>query len=351
MNFYKKTPQIKVEKIEDIKQNDDILNSSNFDIDELIKTNEKNNQEKEKTDEKETITAKFDDNIDSAMMVKTNNFKFLNEIGKIAIIILLISLFSLFGMISPIDSNSMINLGSYSFCLDLITWGTVIFLGITLASQLCFFLFNPSKETPKFKKTSSLVYYVILIACGIAGFDLLLCLFNQSNYANLPVWISFYLASVIALFYDYIITKLFAYDKISDKNMFWEIVRFALVGIIASVFDFATTYGMRLLLASSSLSETIITIIAVTMGFIVGVIVNYLCSVYMVYKASTKSNAKTWYGMLLFVVLSAFGLIIGIGLEALFYDYLKWTYILVFIIRTLVVMIWNYISRKLFIFK
>ena len=36
MNFYKKTPQIKVEKIEDIKQNDDILNSSNFDIDELI---------------------------------------------------------------------------------------------------------------------------------------------------------------------------------------------------------------------------------------------------------------------------------------------------------------------------
>ena len=135
MNFYKKTPQIKVEKIEDIKQNDDILNSSNFDIDELIKTNEKNNQRKEKTDEKEIITAKFDDNIDSAMMVKSNNFKLISEIGKIAIIILLISLLSLFGMISPIDSNSMINLGSYSFCLDLITWGTVIFLGITLASQ------------------------------------------------------------------------------------------------------------------------------------------------------------------------------------------------------------------------
>lgn len=151
MNFYKKTPQIKVEKVEDIKQNDDILNSSNFDIDELIKTNEKNNQEKEKTDEKEIITAKFDDNIDSAMMVKPNNFKLINEIGKIAIIILLISLFSLFGMISPIDSNSMINLGSYSFCLDLITWGTVIFLGITLASQLCFFLFNPPKETPNLK--------------------------------------------------------------------------------------------------------------------------------------------------------------------------------------------------------
>lgn len=152
MNFYKKTPQIKVEKVEDIKQNDDILNSSNFDIDELIKTNEKNNQGKEKTDEKEIITAKFDDDIDSAMMVKSNNFKLLNEIGKIAIIILLISLFSLFGMISPIDPNSMINLGSYSFCLDLITWGTVIFLGITLASQLCFFLFNPSKETPNLKR-------------------------------------------------------------------------------------------------------------------------------------------------------------------------------------------------------
>ena len=64
------------------------MNSSKFDIDELIKTNEKNNQRKEKTDEKEIITTKFDENIDSAMMVKSNNFKLKSEIGKIAIIIL-----------------------------------------------------------------------------------------------------------------------------------------------------------------------------------------------------------------------------------------------------------------------
>lgn len=269
----------------------------------------------------------------------------------VLIMTFVLSALCMLGNLFKIDPKNLLNVGDYGFYIDLITWGSVVFIGVTLISQLLFFLINPSNEVPHFKKVSSLVYHLILTLCGVAGFDLLVCLLHQDNYANLPLWVSLWIGGFIALIYDYFILKLFAYDKVSDKGVVWEIVRFALVGVIAAVFDFATTYGTRLVLGKVELSDTLVTVIAVTMGFVVGVIVNYLCSVHMVYKASKKSNARTWYGALLFVALSAVGLGIGIGLEALLYDLLKWTYVLVFILRTLVVMVWNYITRKIFIFR
>lgn len=342
MKFYKKT--LKVVSEEELKKKDNLKSDEESSLDILL--NEKNYLNVEEI--KNTTETKIEDKEEEVEVKKINPLK---EIAIVCVDILLLSLFTLLGLLYKYDFDSMFTFGSYSFNKDLLTWGTVLFIGITLVSQFIYFVTIPTTNPPKFKKVSSLIFYIILLFCGIAGFDVLLCIFNQSNYASLPLWASYYLAGVIALLYDYFIVKLFAYDKMSDKKVFWEIVRFALVGVIASVFDFATTYAFRIFLVKTSLSSTIITVIAVTMGFVVGVIVNYLCSVFMVYKASTKSNAKKWYGIILFVVLSAVGLAIGIGLEALFYDYLKWTYILVFIIRTLIVMIWNYISRKIFIFK
>lgn len=278
---------------------------------------------------------------------KTRNF--LWEIGLAIGWVFILSLLSLFGIRAPYDPERILTLGSYQLNKDLLLWGCIIFLAITLISQLVLFVINPPGTKPQFKKFSSLIYDFILILAGIGGFAVLLSIFV--TYAKFPIWLSYYLSSLIALTYDYFITKLFAYEKISDKSIFWEIIRFALVGVIASVFDFSITFTTRILLNNNGLNQTLITFIAVTLGFIIGVIVNYLCSIYMVYKASKKSYAKKWYGVVIFVALSAVGLFIGIGLESLFYDLLHLTYIAVFIIRTVVVMIWNYLSRKLIIFR
>lgn len=304
------------------------------------------NPEEESAD----IVEEVDEEKDDKREIGSNNSN-RNEWILMTVLSFVLSALSLLVILFGIDKSNVLSFGEYGFYLDILTWGSVVFIGVTAISQFCFFLFNPSGETPRFKKFSSLIFYIILILCGIAGFDLIVCLLYQENYGGLPLWISLWIGGFVAIVYDYFILKLFAYDKLSDKNIFWEIVRFALVGVIAAVFDFSTTYGTRMLLGGMKISDTIETVIAVTMGFIVGVIVNYLCSVHMVYKASKKSNAKTWHGVIFFVLLSAVGLGIGIGLEALFYDVLKWTYVLVFIIRTLVVMVWNYLTRKLFIFK
>ena len=169
-------------------------------------------------------------------------------------------------------------------------------------------------------------------------------------YLNLGKGLSFFISTSITLIYVYIMFKLYFQNKVDSKKIIWELVRFALVGIIAALFDFSTVSLMRFAVLKNVSNNTLVTIVAVTCGFIVGVIVNYLCSIFMVYKTGVN-NSKTLKGAALFVGLSAAGLLIGIGLEAIFYDWLKLPYPAVFVIRTLVVLVWNYVTRKLFIFK
>ncbi len=98
--------------------------------------------------------------------------------------------------------------------------------------------------------------------------------------------------------------------------------------------------------------------ISTGMGFIVGVVINYLMSTYMVYKNAKSNTSKSIKGMVLFFVLALIGLFIGIGIQYLFYDLLNlkkgitfFSYPVCFVLRTLIVMVYNYISRKLLIYR
>lgn len=168
-----------------------------------------------------------------------------------------------------------------------------------------------------------------------------------------------------------------AYFIPPKKKLTGEIIRFLVVGVVATVVDYGI-YSLMGWLAFGGLSDAsswIETAICTTLGFIAGVIVNYLLSVFWVYKDVEKSfqkkSAKT---IIAFIVYSLIGLIIGIlimegfnaiGLNCLQVDINHWmdgiftndwsfiTFIwftLFFGIKTLIVMIWNYLSRKILIF-
>lgn len=263
--------------------------------------------------------------------------------------VLLFASLCLFGFLAPYDPSATVNFGSYALNTSILTWGTVIFLPVSFLALIGFFAINPPREVPRFSSVSSLVYEVVFVLAGVFGFDVLLTVFAQ--FWRIPIGASYYLAGALALSYDAVITMLFAYRRIEDERILWEIVRFALVGVVAGVFDFSTTYGTRTIFSASSLPDWAITSLAVTAGFAIGVLVNYLCSVHVVYRATKKNDARTWHGIVLFVALSALGLGIGIGLEWVFYDYLRWEYVAVFAGRTLAVMVWNYLTRKLFLFR
>lgn len=141
-----------------------------------------------------------------------------------------------------------------------------------------------------------------------------------------------------------------------------EMVRFLLVGGGATIVDFLTMslvlWAMQPAIYPDFLSvffggtqepSTLATVIGTGCGFLVGLAFNYIFSVLFVYKE--KGNSKTMGGFLLFALLSAGGLAIHLLGMYLGYDLLHINEWIVKIVLTAVVLVYNYITRKLLIFR
>lgn len=270
------------------------------------------------------------------------------EIIKICLTIIIISIVScFFSFLISLDFNETLIFGEFKLVKGSLLPSFIIGLGSNLLFYLIILPLHFIDERINTNKIK-LIFMIILSLLGILAYVFITSILVSYK---LSLLISLLIASLIELTYIYFIVKLYLYNHIEDKSPFYEIIRFALVGVIASLFDFATCYIFQYYILVN-LQPVWITIISVTMGFIVGVIVNYLCSIFMVFKATTnKDKSRTAFGRFLFVFLAAIGLFMGMGLQYLFFNFLKLGYVLTFIIRTLIVLIWNYVSRKLFIFK
>lgn len=159
--------------------------------------------------------------------------------------------------------------------------------------------------------------------------------------------------------------------KQTKKQLFWEIFRFLLVGGTATICDYIVFWlldGVLLPLVplSSGVWETAALWIATALGFIVGMIVNWLLSISFVFKAvKNKEQSRSTKSFLIFVIISAIGLGLTLGgvwlithfvpnfelfgvLEVLGTTWIKWV---AKVIMTCIVLVWNYLGRKIFIFK
>lgn len=226
---------------------------------------------------------------------------------------------------------------------------------LSVAYFLIYFFVRPSGIKPTFgPKKKYLVAWIILGLFGYLAYLVLAILF--SGWGVSFAWSSF-IASVLVGTYDYLIYKLYMEERTLSNAIFWEFFRFAIVGLVAAVFDLLTCTLVQFV-AFRGNEEWYVTVVATACGFLIGVVINYLMSTYMVYKNAHSSFSKTAGGMITFFILSAIGLGIGIGLQYLLYDYLclqvgvSWlSYPVDFVIRTLIVMVYNYITRKVFIYK
>lgn len=141
-----------------------------------------------------------------------------------------------------------------------------------------------------------------------------------------------------------------------------EIIRFLIIGGLATLIDWLVM-GIVLYIFDPSLyphfynvwigkvgePKTIATVIGTGVGFTVSLVFNYLLSVIFVYE--DKGNSKTAKGRILFVVLSVIGLLINMlgmwfGRDVCHIN--EW---ITKIIMTIIVLIYNYITRKKIIFK
>ena len=141
-----------------------------------------------------------------------------------------------------------------------------------------------------------------------------------------------------------------------------EILRFLIVGGLATVVDFFMM-GVTLYLFDSSIyphfyniffgatGEPTLTakLVGTGVGFIFGLIANYLLSIFFVF--NEKGKSKTVKGFVIFAVFSAIGLTLHEVGMYLFSDVWGMNEWVAKIILTIVVLVYNYVSRKLLIFK
>lgn len=147
----------------------------------------------------------------------------------------------------------------------------------------------------------------------------------------------------------------------SKKDLLLEIIRFLIVGGIVTLCDYAMFYLFNLVILKN-INPNVNLFISTTIGFVTGLLVNWFLQKF-VYRYITDNQTKSKKVFLKFVILSVIGLAITqLGMfigELTIFD--KWypTIIIKFdfwklftkCFLTCVVLVINYIGRKIFVFK
>ncbi len=124
------------------------------------------------------------------------------------------------------------------------------------------------------------------------------------------------------------------------KNLIAQLMKFGVVGVIAFVID----YGVMVFLTEVF---GVNPVASATVSFTVSVVFNYVAS--MRYVFSHREGMSRRREFAIFIVLSVLGLIINdvlmwAGTEVVCVDYR-----IVKIFATAVVMVWNFVTRKIFL--
>ena len=124
------------------------------------------------------------------------------------------------------------------------------------------------------------------------------------------------------------------------RKLFKQFMKFGVVGAIAFVID----YGLLALLTEVF---GVWYLLSATISFTVSVIFNYVAS--MRYVFTHKEDLSRRREFVIFVVLSVIGLIINNACMWAGVELFGWHYLIVKIVATAIVMVWNFVTRKIFL--
>ena len=129
-------------------------------------------------------------------------------------------------------------------------------------------------------------------------------------------------------------------NKIKSNKLFNQILKFGVVGGIAFVIDYVTLIVCKEII-------NINVLLSAAIAFTVSVIFNYILSIKWVFDVNKEKDSRK--NFIIFIIFS----IIGLGLTELIMwlgtDIIKINYLIVKIIATVIVMIFNFITRKIFL--
>lgn len=139
------------------------------------------------------------------------------------------------------------------------------------------------------------------------------------------------------------------------KETIWEFLRYVVVGGVSAVVDIAVNYVMLYVILGATSEDKWQVAVSVTAGFIVGLIVNFLCSnVFVFRKAEQQKEGKTAKAFIIYVLVGVIGYGMTVGLTLLgtiFTGESGIFYILLTCVVKGIVLIWNYLGRKILVYR
>ena len=123
------------------------------------------------------------------------------------------------------------------------------------------------------------------------------------------------------------------------KKLISQFFKFGVVGVIAFIVDYLSLYLLTEFLNAYYLISSII-------SFLLSIIVNYILSIKWVFDIKKKQSFKD---VIIFTLLSAIGLLINLLVMYLSVEVFKIHYMTGKLIATFIVMIWNFVTRKMFL--
>lgn len=135
-----------------------------------------------------------------------------------------------------------------------------------------------------------------------------------------------------------------------NKEVLIEFIRYVFVGGTAFVIDILTLYFFK--------TKVFLTLgdigiyISTALGFIAGLIFNYIFSLIFVFKsAKEEKKGRNIFSFLLFSLIGVIGLFLTEAGMYVGVDLFNINYLLTKIVVAAVVLIWNYVARKVLIFR
>lgn len=126
----------------------------------------------------------------------------------------------------------------------------------------------------------------------------------------------------------------------NTEHLFVQVFRFGIVGVVATLIDFIFLYFFKELCHLPM-------ILSNTLSFIISVLYNYWASLTFVFDVNQEKSKKK--NFVIFMVCSIIGLLLNDFLVWFVTDLLHFYYMVSKIIATLFVMIFNFVTRKMFL--
>ena len=128
--------------------------------------------------------------------------------------------------------------------------------------------------------------------------------------------------------------------KTKTRKLLIQIFKFAIVGGVATIIDFVFLYLFREFCHFPLLVSN-------TLSFCISVIYNYIASVRWVFDVNKEKDAKKQF--VIFIVFSVLGLLLNNAIMWITVDSLSIYYLLAKVVATVIVMIFNFVTRKMFL--